>query len=675
MCGINGVLSLDGVGPVAESVLRQMTAAQRHRGPDDEGYLSEPGVGLGFCRLAIIDLSSAGNQPMPNEDETIWLVFNGEIYNFRELIPELEQAGHRFRSRSDGEVIVHAYEEWGIDCLQRFNGMFAFAIWDRKRRRVILARDRLGVKPLYYWSDGREFAFASELKSLLRFPAVQRRLDVDALHAYFVFEYIPSPATIFESVRKLPAGHWLEIRVDGTAQGLTTTGWKPQQYWEVQFRPDWSRPRSVDDYADELRTLLRAAVKRRLISDVPLGAFLSGGIDSSSIVALMAEVSPTPPKTFSIGFREASFSELRFAKLVSDRFHTDHQVEILRPDAQALIQTVADFLDEPFADASALPTYLVSQAARHHVTVALAGDGGDELFAGYEWYRAQRLAAATFDHLPGGVQDPLESLAGRLAPTDRKKGVRDLARAFLLGASRPAEWQHVRWQTFWRNGDLARMFVDGSPGPDASEEQLVQLFGQAGSSHALDQQQYADIKRYLPDDILFKVDRMSMAVSLETRGPFLDYTLVEFAARLPESLRLRGLSTKYILKRAMSGILPDEILHRAKLGFNIPYKNWLRRELRPLLEEVLSPEAIKAQGLFQPRFVSRLMDQYFAGKQDHHHQLWQLLMFQLWAARYLRPERMPKALVGASSAAGIPDDSKVLSLWRDGRPGPLETAS
>jgi asparagine synthase (glutamine-hydrolysing) len=636
MCGICGLLNLDGQSAVTAPAVRQMMAVQKHRGPDDEGCLTAPGIGLGFCRLAILDLTPAGHQPMSNEDGTIWLIFNGEIYNFQELVPVLEQAGHRFRSRSDSEVIIHAYEQWGTECLRRFNGMFAFAVWDSCRRSVFIARDRLGVKPLYYWSDGTHFAFSSELKALLALPLVPRILNLHALQSYFEYEYVPAPESIFSGIQKLPAGCSLEIRLDGSARNLLTADWQPQQYWDVHFQVAETGRRSLDDYAQELRALLQAAVARRLISDVPLGVFLSGGLDSSSIVALMTRVSNERPRTFSIGFEEKTFSELDYAQVVACRFDTDHHVEILKPDANDLIETIANILDEPFADASALPTYLVSRMARQNVTVALAGDGGDELFAGYDWYRAQKLAWATVDHLPKSVRQQLSAFAARIPPTSKKKGLRDIGRRFLVSGALPPEKQHMRWQTFWKSEDLAHLLsIPENDRSLAADPRVLELFTASGSDYALDQQQYADIKRYLPDDILFKVDRMSMAVSLETRGPFLDYTLAEFAARLPVSLRLHGLSGKYLLKRAMRDVLPTEILHRPKLGFNIPYKNWLRSSLRGLLLDALSPTQLRQQGLFQSQYIQTLIHEHLEGVRDHAHKLWQLLIFQLWADRYL----------------------------------------
>jgi asparagine synthase (glutamine-hydrolysing) len=639
MCGICGIVNLEGEHTVNVPLIEQMMVTQRHRGPDDQGVFCEDGggaVGLGFCRLAILDLTPAGHQPMTNEDGTIWLVFNGEIYNFRELVPALEQAGHRFRSRSDSEVIIHAYEQWGADCLQRFNGMFAFAIWDTRRRSIFIARDRLGVKPLYYWSDGTHFAFSSELKALLTIPWLSRSLNMQALQSYLVYEYVSAPESIFTGIQKLPAAHTLELRLDGSLRGCVTSALATRQYWDVQFGLQQTQRRTVHDYVEEFRELLKAAVARRLISDVPLGVFLSGGLDSSSIVAMMSLVSNERPKTFSIGFTEKTFSELDYAQIVAKHYDTDHHVEILKPDSNALIHTITDFFDEPFADASALPTYLVSQTARKHVTVALGGDAGDEILAGYDWYRAHKIAAGSIDLLPDDLRNQLRMQAQRIPPTEQKKGTLNVLRRFLDGATLPRAMQQTRWQTFWNDEDLSQLLVGVEvQGKQALDARWLTLFACSGSSKPLDQQQYADIKRYLPDDILCKVDRMSMAVSLETRGPFLDYTLVEFAALLPVDLRLRGLSGKYLLKRAMQGLLPEQILHRQKLGFNIPYKIWLRHELRELLLDALAPARLQQQGLFRPSYVQTLVHEHLEGIRDHAHKLWQLLIFQLWAERYL----------------------------------------
>ncbi|HLZ56608.1 MAG TPA: asparagine synthase (glutamine-hydrolyzing) [Ktedonosporobacter sp.] len=637
MCGICGLLNLAGEDTITETALRQMMSAQQHRGPDDDGCHCEPGMGLGFRRLAILDLTPTGHQPMCNEDETVWLSFNGEIYNFQDVVPTLEQAGHRFRSRrSDSEMIVHAYEQWGPDCVQRFIGMFAFAIWDRRKRSIFIARDRMGEKPLYYWSDGTHFAFSSEVKALLTLPMIPRQLNLRALQSYLSYEYVPAPESIFTGIQKLPAGHYLEIHLDGSDQGRQTADWRPHQYWDVRFQTSETPGRSVDDYAHELRELLRQAVKRCLISDVPLGLFLSGGLDSSSLLALATEVSTQQPKTFSIGFEEKTFSELDYAQIVAHHFDSEHHVEILKPEANDLIQTVANFLDEPFADASALPTYLVSRMARQHVTVALSGDAGDELFAGYDWYRAQKFASSTIDHLPGAMRHQLSTLATRIPPSAQKKGLRNVTRRFLEVATLPPALQHSRWQAFWRDDALDQLLtIPEDERIPAIDPRILTILANSGSDDPLDQQQYLDLKRYLPDDILFKVDRMSMAVSLETRGPLMDYTLVEFAARIPPSLRLHGLTTKYLFRRAMGDILPEKILGRRKLGFNIPYKNWLRNELSDLLRDSLSPQRLREQGIFQPQYVQTMIDEHLSGVRDHAHKLWQLLIFQLWSDRYL----------------------------------------
>ena len=652
MCGICGLLNLTNDEIISETDLRRMAFAQQHRGPDDEGYHCEPGVGLGFRRLSILDLTPAGHQPMTNEDGTIWIVFNGELYNFRDLVPTLEQAGHRFRSRTDTEAVIHAYEQWGADCLQHFVGMFGFTIWDRRKRTIFIARDRMGEKPLYYWSDGERFAFSSEVKGLLALPGVPRQLNFRALQSYLSYEYVPAPESIFAGIQKLPAGHFLEIRLDGSAQGRRTADWQPQQYWDIHYQAHETDARSIDDYAHELRALLRKAVERCLVSDVPLGVFLSGGLDSSTLLALMTEVSNERPKSFSIGFDDKSFSELNYAEIVAKHFNSEHHVEIVKPDINELIQTIAGILDEPFADASALPTYLVSRMARQHVTVALSGDAGDELFAGYDWYRAQKLASNTIDRLPGNARQQLSKFAANIPPSPRKKGIRNLSRRFLEVATLPQNLQQARWQSFWRNEDMDNLLnIPGDERISALDPRFLALFAASGSRHGLDQQQYADLKRYLPDDILFKVDRMSMAVSLETRGPLMDYTLVEFAASLPPSLRLHGLSTKYLLKLAMKDILPQQILHRPKLGFNMPYKNWLRNELSDLLQDVLSPSRLQQQGIFQPRYVQKLISEHLSGSYDHAHKLWQLLIFQLWAERYLISSTSSDYLIASSGAS------------------------
>jgi len=555
MCGICGIYYVDPGQKVERHVLQHMTDALIHRGPDDEGLYLGDGVGLGMRRLSIIDLVT-GKQPISNEDGSVWIVFNGEIYNHLTLRSELERKGHRFRTRADTEAIVHAYEEYGAHCPEHLNGMFAFAIYDSRSRRLLLARDRLGIKPLYYTFDGRRLVFGSELKSLLRAPGVPREIDFQALDAYLTFEYIPAPLSIFRGVAKLPQAHTLTLE-----QGQL----RLRQYWDVAFGLGEAMAKSEQEWGEELVALLADAVKIRLMSDVPLGAFLSGGLDSSSVVAMMSRAMDRPVKTFSIGFSEATYNELDYARTVARAFGTEHHEEIITPDAVSLTETLVAHLDEPLGDFSIFPTYMVSRMTRQHVTVALSGDGGDELLAGYDTYVADRLARA-YVRLPRVLRHGLiEPLASRLRPTEKKKGLVNRTVRFVQGVALPAHLQHVRWMIFLSQAQkeslYSPMLQDALAGTNPYEF-IEKYFDRVRGADPLSQQQYVDLKTYLPDDILVKVDRMSMAVSLEARVPFLDYRLVELVGRMPAELRLRNGQTKYILKRAMRGILPEKILTR-----------------------------------------------------------------------------------------------------------------
>lgn len=626
MCGICGIVYADPERPVEAAVVERMCDAIVHRGPDDQGQWVRGNAGIGMRRLSIIDLAG-GHQPMANEDETIWIVFNGEIYNHLELRRELTSRGHRFRTRSDTEAIVHAYEEWGERCPEKLNGMFAFAIWDRRRRQLLLARDRIGIKPLYYHHSTDKLVFASELKSLVAAGEVPRQVDVAALDTFLTFEYIPAPQSIFAGVRKLPAGHTLLWR---QGHGVTT-----QAYWDLSVNG-----RTVDGESApaELRELLTDAVRMRLMSDVPLGAFLSGGIDSSSIVALMAGVMDRPVKTFSIGFKDASYNELEYAREVARRYRTEHYEFILEPNIADLTDQLVHYVDEPFGDFSMFPTYLVSKMARQHVTVVLSGDGGDELFAGYETYRADRLARR-YARLPRMVRRALiEPVVAALPPTSKKKGWINKAKRFVEGADYPEDLGHVRWMMFLAEAEKRRLY---SPevqahlnGHDAAD--FVRRYFRQASGDGLNRQLYVDIKTYLVDDILVKVDRMSMAVSLEARVPFLDHRVVEFAARVPGSLKLVNGESKWILKEALRDLLPPKIQRRGKEGFSIPIKNWLKQELKPLMLEVLSPERIRREGFFDSQEVQRLVDEHLRNVDNHSHRLWALMMFGIWQERYLR---------------------------------------
>jgi asparagine synthase (glutamine-hydrolysing) len=624
MCGICGIAGYD---PVAREDLVRMTRVLRHRGPDDEGFFLESyadglGVGLGFRRLSIIDLET-GNQPITNETATVQLVFNGEIYNFRELRQELEARGHRFATNADTEVIVHLYEEVGVHCVERLNGMFAFALWDSERHELVLARDRFGKKPLYYAELGRSLVFGSELKSLLEHPKCQRRLDFESLTRYLALEYVPTPGSIIEGVRKLPGGHVLRW-----------SGGRPsvEPYWDLSFGDEVS-PLTDDEYAEMLREHLRAAVRRRLMSDVPLGAFLSGGIDSSSVVALMVEAMPSKAvKTFTIGFGESSFDESDHARRVAQHFGTDHHEDVFTPEVMlGLLPTMADFVDEPFADASILPTYLLSRFTREHVTVALGGDGSDELLAGYPTFTADRLAKLY--PLPRVLHEGMVvPLVDRLPVSTSNFSFDFKLKRFVRAAALPPDTRHATWLGSFDESELVALLT-GDPG-DALDDQR-RIYSAAPSANGLERLIYLYAKTYLQDDILVKVDRASMACSLEVRAPFLDVDLVEFLGSVPPRLKLRRLETKHVLKRAMSDLLPPGIATRKKKGFGIPIAQWFKDELRDELQEELGVARLKAQGIFEPAEVQRLLKEHLSGRRDHRKSLWTLFVFQLWHRRWM----------------------------------------
>ncbi|RKY77064.1 asparagine synthase (glutamine-hydrolyzing) [candidate division KSB1 bacterium] len=624
MCGICGVIFFDSERQLPRHTLKQMCDTIVHRGPDDEGYYIQGAVGLGMRRLSIIDLDT-GSQPIRNEDGQIWIVFNGEIYNYRELRQDLEKKGHRFYTRSDTESIVHAYEEYGDACPAKLNGMFGFAIWDNYHQRLFLARDRLGIKPLYYYLDNEKFAFGSEIKSILQLENLHKSIDFDALNNYLTFEYIPSPRTIFNEIKKLPPGHTLILQQQQI---------RIQKYWDVQFEV---QPEQKDHHAATLRELLQDSVRLRLVSDVPLGAFLSGGIDSSSIVGLMAQLMDRPVKTFSIGFEDSSYNELDYARIVAKKFNTEHTEFIIKPNAVELVEKLITHLDEPFGDFSIFPTYLVSKMAREHVTVALSGDGGDELFAGYDTYLANRLASY-YQKLPRILRaNFVEPIVDAIPPTSKKKGSINMLKRFVEGAKYDPNLHHVRWMIFLSEVDRQNLLnpqITAVLTPGETYRFIEHYFSQADIPDTLNRQEFVDVKTYLVDDILVKVDRMSMATSLETRVPFLDHRLVEYSFAIPSCLKLRRFQTKYILKKAMGDLLPPQILKRGKQGFSIPIKNWIRQELRPMLLDVLSYEKLKRQGIFNADYVHRLINEHLQGVENHSHRLWALMVFELWDERY-----------------------------------------
>lgn len=615
MCGIAGIVSLDGK-PVRFEELRSMCAALHHRGPDEDGFHLDSGVGLGMRRLKIIDLET-GRQPVHNEDGTIWVVFNGEIYNFKEVREELEARGHRFHTATDTEAIVHLYEDHDTGCVEKMRGMFAFALWDQRRRRLLIARDRLGIKPLYYAEIAGRLIFASELKAILQLPEVDRELNWNSVSHLFTFLSTPQEDSIIKGVHKLPPGHILTASPD--------RGIQIARYWDVDFEPDYT----IDEqsFAERLRELLEESVRLHLVSDVPLGAFLSGGIDSSSVVAMMARVSSSRVKTFSIGFAEADYSELAHARLVATRLGTDHQELILKPDVLQIIDDLPWYLDEPFGDSSAIPTYMVSKLASEHVTVVLSGDGGDELFAGYDKYLVESKERK-LQLLPA----PARKMLGLIGTTmgEGMKGRNFLRHIALEGAKR-----YLDASTLFRRDEKAKLFQreafellsdydPWSQGTDCLN---------CVNKNWLSALQYFDLKSYLPLDILTKVDRMSMAHSIEARVPLLDHKLVEFAATVPPELKLRRGMTKYIFKQAMSGIVPDEILSRPKRGFAIPLGRWFRGQLGNFVRDLLLSTKSRQRGIFNSAYVEQLLRMHELGR-DLDLQLWTLISFELWCRTF-----------------------------------------
>ncbi len=627
MCGIVGIVERDSERPVDAGELARMVRTLRHRGPDEEGSLTLPGVGLGMRRLAIVDLAG-GQQPILNEAGDIKIVANGEIYNFRELQQELEGRGHQFHSRnSDIEVLVHAYEQWGEDFLGRVRGMFALAIWDGRTRTLIAARDRAGEKPLYWTETPRGLLLASEVKALLVRPDVSRQLDPIALDQFLTYEYVLAPRTMISGVHKLPPAHFLRYR-DGQAT--------VHRYWDAadvalkQWRDD--------DAAAALKVALQTAVRRQLMADVPLGAFLSGGIDSSAIVALMSEASPQPVNSFSIGFSDGTYNELPYAREVAALFGTNHRERTASPDLGVMFERLIVHLDEPFADVSLFPTFSVSELAREHVKVALSGDGGDELFGGYDAYQAQALAAK-LGWMGDALLPALAGVAAALPPTEKKKGLVNKVKRFSAGATTaPADLGHYRWMVYLGDRGKAKLYNAGLResvrGADVYAP-VREALGRYRHDDLLNRQLYADLSLYLADDILVKVDRMSMATSLETRAPFLDGDLMELAFSMPGDLKVRNGERKWILKQAMQGVLPDSILSRKKEGFSIPMKNWLRRELQPLMRDLLSRPRMARGGLFDPAVVEKMMDDHVEGRENHAHTLFPLMVFERWAEEHL----------------------------------------
>ena len=601
----------------------------KERGPDDHGLFVGPGIGLVHRRLSIIDLTPAGRCPMGDEKGTIQLVYNGELYNFKELRRDLEARGHAFRSRSDTEVVLCAFQEWGPVAVTRFSGMFAFAIWDEPRRRLFLARDRVGKKPLYYADTAERFLFGSEIKAILAVEGVPRRPDRQALYHYLTYQYVPSPWTAFEGIRCLPPAHFLLLE-DGKAT--------IERYWRLDYLPKLTAPEAALE--EELRARLREAVRLRLVSDVPLGAFLSGGVDSSAVVALMAQEIAEPVRTFSIGFREEDFDELSFARLVAERFGTRHTEWVVEPRALEILPQLVWHFDQPFADPSAIPTWYVAKLAREHVTVVLNGDGGDEDFAGYGRYAANDLTVRQERTLPLRAWRRARALAAGLRRALRRGA---LPRRLAELRPVPVEMENALRLCHFTDEEKPALctpeFVLSAGGVD-SFALLFGAYGAAGDSEFLDRALAADVGMYLPDDLLVKVDVASMASSLEARSPFLDHEFMEFAARLPVGCKLLRGETKRILKRALKGLVPDTVLERRKMGFGVPLARWFRGELRDFVRDaLLGPEA-RGRGYFREEAVRALLKEHLEGRADRSNHLWNLAMLEHWHRVFIDPARL-----------------------------------
>jgi len=626
VCGIAGILSLAPDKQVAPAALATMAAQLVHRGPDDDGqYLDPQGrCGFAFRRLAIIDLAG-GHQPITNEAGTVQVMLNGEIYNFRALRAELEAQGHRFATRADSEVIAHLYEQVGEACFNRLAGMFAIAIWDEARGRLLLARDRFGKKPLTYAIHDDCLYFASEAKAILALPGLPRELDPQSLHRYLVFQYVPAPHSIYRGFRKLPPAHFLDLPA---AQPAVS---RPQCYWQVPAEP------FTGTYADarvRLGELLTAAVERRLIADVPLGAFLSGGIDSSIVVALMRKLGVSPLRTFTIGFADARYDETAYARLVAERFQTEHHEHVVTPQAREILDTLAWHYDEPFADSSAIPTYYVSRWTRESVTVALTGDAGDECFAGYDRYRAAQLAAR-LDWIPVGMRRAL-ACAGTALPHSQPRTLSNRLYRFAAALAESPAQRYLAWVNVFPPALLAAGYRPGFRAAldfDEPSRWFRELYG-SGTGPAPERAIHADFASYLPYDLLTKVDSASMACSLECRAPFLDHELVAFARSLPLRWRLGAAGGKRILKDWARDLLPAELLNRPKMGFGVPVGAWFRTELQDLVRErLLAADSLLAR-VFRPPWLAELVNAHISGRANHEHRLWALLMLELWHQRW-----------------------------------------
>ena len=635
MCGIAGLFDTRGRRDFDRGLMQRLNDIQFHRGPDEGDIYLEPGVALGHRRLSIIDLST-GQQPLFNEDGSVAVVFNGEIYNYQELVPELEALGHVFHTRSDTEVIVHAWESWGEACVQRFRGMFAFVLWDRNRGTLFMARDRLGVKPLYYaLLDDGTLVFGSELKVLMQHPGLDRRIDPHAVEEYFALGYVAEPRTIFQGARKLQPAETLCIR-----RGEPIPA--PRSYWDVRFSLD--NPMSVGDACAELTERLRESVRLRMISDVPLGAFLSGGVDSSAVVATMAGISGDPVSTCSIAFDDPAFNESEFAKMVADRYHTRHFVETVKSDDFDLIDTLAALYDEPYADSSAIPTYRVCQLARKHVTVALSGDGGDETFGGYRRYRMHLMEEKMRSAMPAGIRRPVFGLLGRVYPKADWAPRVFRAKTTFQALARDSVQAYFHSVSILRD-DMRRNLFSSKFRAELAGFNAIEVFRRHAANAQTDDPlaliQYLDTKTYLVGDINTKVDRASMAHSLEVREPLMDHKLVEWLATLPSDLKIKGQEGKYLFKKSMEPYLPRDVLYRPKMGFAVPLSRWFRGPLKQRVRDAILGSTLAETGIFNRDYLEHLVDAHQSGARDYSAPLWTTMMFEAFLRNSQRQASVP----------------------------------
>jgi asparagine synthase (glutamine-hydrolysing) len=634
MCGICGIFEFNSQKSVDKELLNKMCKVMNYRGPDEEGiHLGCAGtnggyrVGLGHRRLSIIDLKS-GKQPIHNEDRKIWITFNGEIYNFKSLRGELEKRGHCFYTHTDTEVIVHLYEDYGVKCVDYLRGMFAFAIWDERTKQLFLARDRLGKKPLVYTVIDNKLIFASEIKSLLEYNQMKKEIDMQSLDLYLTYQYVPSPLSIFKNIKKLPPASILICNAAGEL--------KISKFWDIDYRKklDFSNSKfKMEEIYNQINSRLEEAVNIRMISDVPLGAFLSGGVDSSAVVGMMSKFSSKPVKTFSIGFEEDDFSELEYARTVADLFHTQHHEFIVKVRMLDVLPRIVWHYNEPFADSSCIPSYYVARETGKFVKVALNGDGGDESFGGYDRYRANKMALF-FQKLPLGLRKAMWKYPVKHFPESvgKKSYLRQMKR-FIQSADKPMPLPNTEWHSVFNSAQKKSLYTEEMSKKTVdwdANEYLFQIYNNAYASDFLDKIFYTDVKSYLPEDLLVKMDIATMANCLETRSPFLDHKFMEFTATLPYQWKIKGLTSKYILKKSLKGFLPNKILNRKKMGFGVPIGKWFRGELKNYLTETLLAQKSIQRGYFRKESIERLLAEHFSGRVSHTYRLWSLLVLEVW---------------------------------------------